>query len=78
MIKPDKYMNLDMSVINVGGLILKSLLSTPVQKYEEVEGFILTNLGEAAKPIIIYALDFLYIIGKILYSSVTDTIKLVK
>jgi hypothetical protein len=78
MIKPDKYMNLDMSVINVGGLILKTLLSRPVQKYEEVENYILEALGEAVKPVIIYALDFLYIMGKILYLSDSDIIKLIR
>ncbi|WP_036878929.1 hypothetical protein [Xylanibacter oryzae] len=78
MLKPDKYMNLDMSVINVGGLIIKSLLSCPVQKYVEVENYVLTALGNAVKPVIIYALDFLYMLGKILYITNSDIIKLVR
>ncbi len=78
MIKPDKYMNMDLSVINIGGLILKTLISRPIQKHEEVEDYVLTELGDKAKPVFLYALDFLYVLGRIRYQAETDSIKLLK
>ncbi len=78
MIKPDKYMNLNLSVINIGGIILKSLSRCPIQKYDDLENIIITILGEDAKYVFNQALSFLFLLGKINYQSSSDAIKLVE
>lgn len=78
MISPEKYMNIDMSVLVVGGLIIQSLKNCPIQKYEDIEGYVVSVKGEVVKPIIMYALGFLYLFGKISYQSKTDIVKLIE
>ena len=78
MIKPDKYTNLDLSVLNIGGMVLRSLKNCSVQKYEDLEDYIVTNVGDSAKPVFVVALSFLYCVGRITYHSSSDTIKLVQ
>lgn len=78
MIKPDKYMNLNLSVINIGGIILKSLSRCSIQKYDDLENMIITILGEDAKYVFNQALSFLFLLGKINYQSSSDAIKLVE
>lgn len=77
MLTPDKYMNIDLSTLNVGGCIIRALLCSPMQKYEDLQGTVLLELGDAAKPEFLNALSFLYIIGKINYRSSADVIELV-
>lgn len=78
MIKPNKYTNLDLSVLNVGGMILKSLSTCSVQKYGDLENHVVAGLGEPAKAVFVNALSFLYTVGRINYQSTTDTINLVQ
>lgn len=77
MIKPDKYTNLDFSILSIGGMILKSLNSCPVQKYEDLENHLVSTLGCSSKVVFVNALTFLYAVGKINYQSTTDSINLV-
>lgn len=78
MIKPTKYTNLDLSILNVGGMILKSLSSCSIQKYEDLENHVVSKLGDSAKAVFVNALTFLYAVDRINYQSTTDTINLVQ
>ena len=78
MIKPNKYTNIDLSVINIGGVILKSLASCPVQKYSELEDAVVSSYGSSAKVVFLNALSFLYLLGKINYQPSADAIQLLK
>lgn len=77
MIMPDKYTNLDLSLVNIGGIILKSLCACTVQKYEDLENHVSAILGDNSKLLFVQALSFLYAIGKINYHPTSDTINLV-
>ncbi len=77
MIMPDKYTNPNLSVVNIGGVILKSLYGCSIQKYEDLENHVTTVLGDSSRILFVPALSFLYAIGKINYQSTTDTINLV-
>lgn len=76
MIKPDKYMNLNLSVVNIGGIILKSLSRCPIQKFDDLENLIICQQGENAKYVFNQALSFLFLLGKINYQPSSDTITL--
>ena len=78
MIKPNKDTNIDLSVINIGGVILKSLASCPIQKYNELEDAVVSSYGSSAKVVFLNALSFLYLLGKINYQPSADAIQLLK
>lgn len=78
MITPDKYMNLNLSVINIGGIILKSLSRCPIQKFDDLENMVINIQGEDAKYVFNQALSFLFLLGKINYQSSSDAITLVE
>ena len=78
MIKPNKYTNIDLSVINIGGVILKPLASCPIQKYNELEDAVVSSYGSSAKVVFLNALSFLYLLGKINYQPSADAIQLQK
>lgn len=77
MIIPDKYTDINLSLLNIGGLILVSLRSCPIQRYDELENFVVSKLGQKTKPLFLYALGFLYIMGKVAYTKDKDIIKLI-
>lgn len=70
-------MNLDLSVINIGGMILKSLSTCPIQKYDELEDYVVSLYGDSAKEVFLNSLSFLYLLGKINYQSKSDAIQLI-
>lgn len=78
MISPHKYLDLDLSVINLGGVILKVLLEHEVIKYDELLDKVLLATGESAKEVFVPTLSFLYIVGKIEYNRKIDSIELRK
>ena len=78
MIKPDKYTNLNLSLVNIGGVVLKSLCNCSIQKYEDLENHVTSVLGENSKLLFVSALSFLFAIGKINYQPSSDTINLVQ
>lgn len=77
MIRPDKYTNLNLTVVNIGGVVLKSLYKCSVQKYDDLENYVAASLGDDAKLLFVQALSFLYALGKINYQPSTDSIILV-
>lgn len=77
MIMPDKYTNLNLSVVNIGGVILKSLYNCSIQKYDDLENHVASVLGDSAKLLFVQALSFLYALGKINYQPSSDSINLV-
>lgn len=78
MISPHKYLDLDLSVINLGGVILKVLLEHEVIKYDELLDKVLLATGESAKEVFVPTLSFLYVVGKIEYNREIDSIELRK
>jgi hypothetical protein len=72
MIKGHKYLNLDVSVINVSALIIKKLKKDNFLQYDELLGFVVSVLGENSKNIFIYAINFLFLVDKIQYSPEID------
>jgi hypothetical protein len=74
MIKPDKYTNLNLSLVNIGGVVLKSLCNCTIQKYEDLENHVTSVLGENSKLLFVPALSFLYAIGKSSVKRLTDKV----
>ncbi|WP_394367366.1 ABC-three component system middle component 8 [Pontibacter burrus] len=75
MIRPDRHTNLDYSVVNISSLILKLVKSEYIIKYDALLETIVNKLGHEAKINYPYALNFLFLLGKITYQQETDSFK---
>ena len=69
MITPHKYLNLDLCVLNVSALIIKELKQTNLIKYDELLNLLTLSLGNEVTNVYPYAIDFLYLLGKIEYHN---------
>jgi hypothetical protein len=78
MIAPHKYLNLNLSILNLGGLILNLVKEQGVIKYDELLERVILARGVPAKEVFIPTLSFLYILGKIEYKRDIDTIEFIK
>jgi len=78
MIAPHKYLDLDLSVLNLGGVILNLLKEEEIVKYSELLNRVVLLRGENAKEVFIPAVSFLYLLGKVEYHSDKDTIEYLK
>lgn len=73
MLKPDRHTNPDYSVINISAFILRQLKSQYSISYDKLLEKVIKGMGERAKENFPYALNFLYLLGKLSYKVATDT-----
>jgi len=78
MIAPHKYLDLNLSLLNLGGVILNIIKQEGVIKYDELLEKVILARGNSTKDVFIPALSFLYILGKIDYQKDIDTIEFIK
>ncbi len=79
MIRPHKYLNLDVSVINISGLIIEVLRENEIVPYSELLQIIVSKKGKSVVDNYPYAINFLFLLGKIeYYKSPLDAFSLVK
>ena len=78
MITPHKYLDLNLSVLNLGGFVLTTLKSEGAMKYNELLERSILMRGKNAKDVFIPTLSFLYLLGKIEYNKEIDTIEFTK
>lgn len=76
MIKPDKHTNLDFSLVNVSAFLLEELRMSPTISYNELNKSVIDSIGEKAKEIYPYALNFLFLLGKLNYLIESDSFQL--
>ncbi len=78
MIAPHKYLDLNLSILNLGGVILTIIKNEGAVKYDELLERLILARGENAKEVFIPTLSFLYVLGKIEYQRDIDTIEFIK
>ncbi|MDR1897763.1 MAG: hypothetical protein LBR10_13335 [Prevotellaceae bacterium] len=78
MIKPHKYLDLNLSLLNMGGVILNIIKETGVIKYDELLNRVILSRGNNATEVFIPTLGFLYIMGKIDYKKDIDIIEYIQ
>lgn len=69
MITAHKYLNLDLSVIRISSLIIQHLKQNGLMEYDELLQGIVNELGDNAKEVYPYALNFLFLLNKINYQA---------
>lgn len=78
MIQPDRYTNPDFSVINISSVILEKLIKEKKISYDRLLKEIIQRIGDEAKENYPYALNFLFLLGKINYNTQNDTFEYLK
>lgn len=78
MITPHKYLDLNLSILNLGGLILAIIKEIGVIKYDELLNRVVLARGDNAKDVFVQTLSFLFILGKIDYQRDIDTIEFLR
>lgn len=76
MIRPDRHTNLDYCIVNISSLILKQLSAFYNISYDNLLDRVATTLGDEAKENYPYALNFLFLLGKIIYLKDSDSFRL--
>jgi len=77
MLKPDKHLDPSFSVINVGGLIIKTLKDTGILTFNELLSILMEKIGEKVKEVYLPSLSFLFLLGKIQYHQKIDSVELI-
>lgn len=75
MIKPDRHTNLNISVISVSAFILVQINAFYDISYDELCDKIISHMGIDAKENLPYALNLLFLLGKIEYLETKDSFK---
>jgi hypothetical protein len=75
MIKPDRHTNPKYSILNISTIILSELNAFYAIQYDNLLNRIIITLGDEAKVNFPYALNFLYLLGKLNYEQETDSFK---
>ncbi|MDU9049927.1 MAG: hypothetical protein Q3M30_13845 [Candidatus Electrothrix sp. Rat3] len=78
MLRPDRHTNPDFSVINLSAYILNKLNAHYALSYDSLLRKVIDELGENSKENYPYALNFLFLMGKIEYQQNSDGFKLIK
>jgi hypothetical protein len=78
MIAPHKYLDLNLSLLSLGGIALEILQEHGSIKYDELLNAMMSTRGESVKEVFVPTLSFLYLLGKIEYHKDIDTIEYIK
>lgn len=77
MLSPEKYMDLDRSVLMITSLILNYIITKRVVKVNALFSFIENKVGDGINEDFLSALTILYAFGKIEYFDNNDSLSLV-
>jgi catabolite regulation protein CreA len=75
MIAPHKYLDLNLSLINLGGIIISIIKAEQIIKYDDLLNRVIAHTSENSKQVFTQSLSFLFILGKIKYNTNNDTLE---
>ena len=75
MLTPTKYMDLDLSLLRISSYIVKLLGEHKIMKYDEVLSYLSLEIGADVKHVFVPSLSFLYLLGKIEYHPISDSLE---
>jgi hypothetical protein len=77
MLTPRKHLDLDISVLRVSALMLRELQRRSVVEFEKLRSYVIRRAGADAELSFLPALNFLFVVGKVIYHIQNDTIEYV-
>lgn len=75
MIKPDRHTDIDVCVIKLSAIILLYLNKFYEISYDELLNKVISRVGERGRENYPYALNFLFLMGKLEYIKENDSFK---
>jgi len=69
-------MNLDYSLLNVTAILIEEFTKQHIISYDELLQITVSKIGKHAKKITPYALNFLFLLGKIEYHNTLDAFEI--
>jgi hypothetical protein len=78
MLKPTKYMNVEVSIPAISCELLKVFKKNKTLPYTDLLNKIIQKKGSEAKSVFLPALSFLFLVGKVEYHEKTDIIEFKK
>ncbi len=78
MLKPTKYLNLELSVINVSAEILKLLRANQSMKYDEVLSYLCETICDDVRHVLLLSINFLFLLGKLDYHVMSDSLEYIE
>lgn len=78
MIRPHKYLNLDISVICISATILQLMHTERVLKHDELVRRLIDAFGQEANANVMNAINFTFLLGKLEYYQDIDSFEFVK
>lgn len=76
MIKPHKFMNVQLSLLSVASSIVRSLKKKKTQSYDELLHSISNDFDDDVKDLFILALTFLYSMNVVEYKKKEDQVEM--
>lgn len=76
MIKPHKFMNIELSLLNIASSVVSSLKVEKKQSYDQLLNSISKNFDDDIKDLFILALTFLYSVEVIDYKKKEDQVEM--
>ncbi len=74
MLEPEKYMDLDKSVLHVSSIIIKQMSKKRIFKLDELKKVVDKKINDDLPDIFLISLSLLYITGKVDYLEKIDSI----
>ncbi len=78
MLKPTKYLNLELSVIRVSSEILKVLRANQSMKYDEVLSYLCETICDDVRHVFLSSINFLFLLGKLDYHVMSDSLEYIE
>jgi len=75
MLTPKKHLDLDVSVIRVGAIMLRELNRRGVVEFEKLRGVVIRRVGQDGDLSFMPALNLLYLLGRVEYHIKNDTME---
>ena len=75
MITPSKHLDLDLSVLRAGAIMLKTMSKERTIELAKMREKLVTSMGPDAELIFMPALNFLFLLGRLDYHSKNDTLE---
>jgi hypothetical protein len=75
MLTPRKHLDLEVSVLRVAALMLRELHRKGVVELERLRQLVLKRTGSDGEIAFLPALNFLYVLGKVDYHLMNDTVE---
>jgi ABC-three component (ABC-3C) system Middle Component 8 len=68
-------MNMDLSILSISSQIINLLKKNTIIKYTELLDHLSEIVGDDVKDVLIPAINFLYLLGKVEYHVATDSLE---